>query len=271
MTRRRVAVIGAGAAGTLAAIFAAAARRGDAAPRAHRRRWPEDPDQRRRPLQHPPGARRRAPLRHRFLAQLAPQDPPLVAARRADRVLRARARACRWSRRRSRPSCFPPPIARATCGTACWRCAARRGARFLPRHVGHRPRSRGDAGWRVRAPSGAAPLDADAVIVATGGLSVPKTGSDGTGLAILERLGPRDASDVRGAHADHRRRRRLRVAGRRVAAGDDHARDRTARRATASGGFLFTHHGYSGPVGARRVARRGALARRAGAAAARLR
>ena len=36
---------------------------------------------------------------------------------------------------------------------------------------------------------GAPPLDARAVVVATGGLSVPKTGSDGTGLALVRALG----------------------------------------------------------------------------------
>src|SRR4051812_27082432 len=45
-----------------------------------------------------------------------------------------------------------------------------------------------DGGWRVEC-DGAPPLDADAVIVATGGLSVPNTGSDGLGLRELARLG----------------------------------------------------------------------------------
>jgi predicted Rossmann fold flavoprotein len=45
-----------------------------------------------------------------------------------------------------------------------------------------------DGGWRVEC-DGAPPIDADAVIVATGGLSVPTTGSDGLGLGELARLG----------------------------------------------------------------------------------
>ena len=45
-----------------------------------------------------------------------------------------------------------------------------------------------DGGWRVEC-DGAPPVDADAVIVATGGLSVPNTGSDGLGLRELARLG----------------------------------------------------------------------------------
>ena len=43
-------------------------------------------------------------------------------------------------------------------------------------------------GWRIEC-DGAPPIDADAVIVATGGLSVPNTGSDGLGLRELARLG----------------------------------------------------------------------------------
>src|SRR5436190_13056716 len=45
-------------------------------------------------------------------------------------------------------------------------------------------------GWTVRLADGDA-IHARAVVIATGGLSVPQTGSDGTGLAILEALGHR--------------------------------------------------------------------------------
>src|SRR3954463_5978283 len=45
-----------------------------------------------------------------------------------------------------------------------------------------------DNGWRVECEN-APPIDADALIVATGGLSVPTTGSDGLGLRELARLG----------------------------------------------------------------------------------
>src|SRR5690606_12284360 len=44
------------------------------------------------------------------------------------------------------------------------------------------------ARWRVSL-DGAPPLDAAAVVLATGGLSVPATGSDGFGLGIARRLG----------------------------------------------------------------------------------
>ena len=99
--------------------------------------------------------------------------------------------------------------------------------------------------WRIQL-AAAADLDVDAVIVATGGLSVPNTGSDGTGLRVMERLGhtmhptyaaltpltaePAPFAALSGvslpvtltAHSD-------------------------VRESTATGGFLFTHHGYSGP------------------------
>ncbi|MFL5614883.1 MAG: NAD(P)/FAD-dependent oxidoreductase [Gemmatimonadaceae bacterium] len=105
-----------------------------------------------------------------------------------------------------------------------------------------------DTGWRVEC-DGVPPIDADAVIVATGGLSVPNTGSDGLGLRELARLGhtmhpvyaaltPLTASNaIFGALSGVS----LRVT---LSARDDAAK----RGATASGGFLFTHQGYSGPA-----------------------
>ena len=122
--------------------------------------------------------------------------------------------------------------------------AAQRGARFLPdtRVTGLIP---GGAGWRVER-LGAAPLDVDAVVVATGGLSVPTTGSDGAGLAILAALG----------HVVHQTYPALTpVLAEPPAFGalsgislpvSVSARD-GPRSASSHGGFLFTHHGYSGP------------------------
>ena len=102
-----------------------------------------------------------------------------------------------------------------------------------------------DGAWIVTC-AGAPDFEADAVIVATGGLSVPMTGSDGTGLRILERLGhtmhptyaaltplvasPPPYASLSGVS--------LTVT---LSASD------TSREATATGGFLFTHIGYSGP------------------------
>jgi predicted Rossmann fold flavoprotein len=65
--------------------------------------------------------------------------------------------------------------------------AARRGARFVAgvTVTGLTPRG---GSWRIERVGGP-PLEAEAVIVATGGLSFPETGSDGLGLRLLENLG----------------------------------------------------------------------------------
>jgi predicted Rossmann fold flavoprotein len=103
-----------------------------------------------------------------------------------------------------------------------------------------------DAAWRVRLADGTT-LPAASVIVATGGLSVPQTGSDGTGLRILERLGhtihttypaltPLTASPA--VHAD--------LAG--VSLTVRLTAPPPGGRFSTGGGFLFTHRGYSGPA-----------------------
>jgi predicted Rossmann fold flavoprotein len=109
--------------------------------------------------------------------------------------------------------------------------AAHRGVRFLPGLlvVGLEPHPA--RGWRVLC----------------GGLSVPNTGSDGRGLAVLARLGhtlhpsypaltPVTAPP---GHFD-------RLAGISLSVGVTAESD--GRRAMANGGFLFTHRGYSGPA-----------------------
>ena len=103
-----------------------------------------------------------------------------------------------------------------------------------------------DAGWLVRL-NGTEPIVATAVVVATGGLSVPSTGSDGTGLRIIEGLGhtvrplypaltPITAEPAPFASL----------------AGVSLPVTITARSgdlfSAATGGFLFTHRGYSGPA-----------------------
>ena len=102
-------------------------------------------------------------------------------------------------------------------------------------------------GWRVEC-AGTPPIDADAVIVATGGLSVPTTGSDGIGLRELARLGhvmhPAYAA-LTPITATNSPFAALSGVSLRVTLS---ARDDVRKRAaTATGGFLFTHHGYSGP------------------------
>ena len=68
--------------------------------------------------------------------------------------------------------------------------ARRRGVRFVSNSVVTNVSPR-DGGWDVHC-SGCPPLNADAVVLATGGLSVPATGSDGHGLAIARQLGQID-------------------------------------------------------------------------------
>jgi predicted Rossmann fold flavoprotein len=105
-----------------------------------------------------------------------------------------------------------------------------------------------DGGWRIDCEEGP-PIHADAIIIATGGLSVPNTGSTGLGLRELARLGhivnpvyaaltPLTATDSPFAELSGVSLP-VTISARDVAAG---------RSATASGGFLFTHHGYSGPA-----------------------
>lgn len=103
---------------------------------------------------------------------------------------------------------------------------------------------RGRGPWLVSLDSGER-LEASAVVMASGGLSVPSTGSDGQGLAILRALGltihetypaltPLVADPpVHAPLAGVSLPVTLRVAGTPAAAG---------------GGFLFTHRGYSGPA-----------------------
>jgi len=100
--------------------------------------------------------------------------------------------------------------------------------------------------WRVTIVD-AEPLDVDAVIVASGGLSVPKTGSDGLGLQVARRLG----------HTIHKTYPALTPLTAEPSAYTElagislpvtitaHAAERAA---TSTGGFLFTHRGYSGPA-----------------------
>ena len=96
--------------------------------------------------------------------------------------------------------------------------------------------------WRVQV-EGDEDIAAARVVVATGGLSVPATGSDGTGMRVLRQLGhtihdlypaltPLTCEPPR--HAE--------LAGVSL--------DVVLRTSTlsASGGFLFTHRGYSGPA-----------------------
>ena len=122
--------------------------------------------------------------------------------------------------------------------------AAQRGSRFVPETTvtGIAPSTQG---WTIER-EGGPPVLVDRVIVASGGLSVPNTGSDGRGLAIMAALG----------HSIHPTYPALTPV---VATSSPFAdlagvslpvtitaRDETWN-AAATGGFLFTHRGYSGP------------------------
>jgi len=99
--------------------------------------------------------------------------------------------------------------------------------------------------WEVRC-ADAPPIAADAVILACGGLSVPATGSDGTGLRIAAALG----HEMRPTYAALTPLLAAPSAFTALA-GVSLRVTITARSAThtatATGGFLFTHRGYSGP------------------------
>jgi predicted Rossmann fold flavoprotein len=102
-----------------------------------------------------------------------------------------------------------------------------------------------DLPWQVRLAEGGT-ISASTVVIATGGLSLPGTGSDGTGFGIVRRLGhtvhelypaltpltldPPKYADLAGVS----RTVTLRAPG-------------AKKTLTTNDGFLFTHRGYSGP------------------------
>jgi len=106
------------------------------------------------------------------------------------------------------------------------------------------PAAEGEA-WRVRLDGGGT-IEAARVVIATGGLSVPQTGSDGTGLRMVRQLGhtlhdtyaaltPLTSEPPAHAH----------LAGVSLVARLEAPLERGSLE--AEGGFLFTHRGYSGP------------------------
>jgi predicted Rossmann fold flavoprotein len=118
--------------------------------------------------------------------------------------------------------------------------------RFEARVTGIQTGSDGGAPWRVILESGSA-IPASSVIVASGGLSVPATGSDGTGIDIVRGLGHT-------IHDTYAALTPLTASPHRYAALTGislpvtlEAPGRT-RALVTRGGFLFTHKGYSGPT-----------------------
>ncbi|MES2124779.1 MAG: aminoacetone oxidase family FAD-binding enzyme [Gemmatimonadota bacterium] len=140
---------------------------------------------------------------------------------------------------------FPVANKARTVRDSLLRFAERRGVEFVPdtRLV---DLSRDGAQWKLifaQAP----PATVDAVVLATGGRSVPQTGSDGLGLTLLERLGhtihptypaltpltlePSSFTDLAGIS--------LTVTITAIS---------ELEKRSATGGFLFTHRGFSGPA-----------------------
>ena len=107
------------------------------------------------------------------------------------------------------------------------------------------PSDRAASKWRIGI-GNSEPIDAAAVIMASGGLSVPATGSDGTGLRLLERLGHTVHATYPALTplvADPARHANLAGISLDVTIEAPVARGRFV----TNGGFLFTHRGYSGP------------------------
>ena len=242
--RRRVAVIGAGAAGTMAAIFAAKA--GAETTLIERTRdggrkilisgggrcnvLPAELDESRFVTDSSPNTLRKIvrswPLREQRAFFENELGIPLVEERESVKL-------------------FPASHRARDVRDGLLAYATQSGAQFVPdtRVTAITPLDHGR--WRI-ACAESPPIEADAVIVATGGLSVPNTGSDGTGLSILAGLG----------HTIHPTYAALTPVTAEPApfaalAGVSLDLTITARSAThsrtATGGFLFTHHGYSGP------------------------
>ena len=115
--------------------------------------------------------------------------------------------------------------------------------------------------WRIRL-QGGAEIRAARVVIATGGLSVPATGSDGTGLDLVRRLGHT-------IHDTYPALTPLTAEPHRYAALTGISLPVTIeapgpkRKLVTSGGFLFTHKGYSGPA-VLNVSHLAVLSRRAG-------
>jgi predicted Rossmann fold flavoprotein len=240
---RRVVVVGAGAAGTMAAIFAAR-------PSNETLLLERTPDGGRKILISGGGRCNILPARAdetRFVTDSSPNT-----LKKMLRSWRLEEQVAFFERDAGIPlveetesgKLFPASDRASDVRNALFALARRRNARIVTGALVTDLRRNG-ASWQVER-EGRDPIDADAVVVATGGLSIPKSGSDGTGLEILRRLGhtirttypaltPLAGSPPAfGALAGIS----LPVA---VA-----ARSQT-RSAEAEGGFLFTHHGYSGP------------------------
>ena len=103
-----------------------------------------------------------------------------------------------------------------------------------------------EGGWSV-ALADAPALQVDAVIVATGGLSVPKTGSDGSGFTFARKLGLKVNKTYAALTPVTANSPRFNALAGITMPVSITARD-AQRSASARDAFLFTHRGYSGPA-----------------------
>jgi predicted Rossmann fold flavoprotein len=240
---RRVVVVGAGAAGTMAAIFAA--RAGNETLLLER-----TPDGGRKILISGGGRCNILPARAgetRFVTDSSPNTlkKMLRSWRLEEQVAFFEGEAgIPLVEETESGKLFPASDRASDVRNSLFALARRRGARIVTGALVTDLRRNG-ASWRVER-EGGDPIDADAVVVATGGLSIPKSGSDGIGLEILRSLGHTirttypaltpllGSPPALGA-----------LAG--ISLPVALAARAPTRSAEAAGGFLFTHQGYSGP------------------------
>jgi predicted Rossmann fold flavoprotein len=103
-----------------------------------------------------------------------------------------------------------------------------------------------EGAWRVGL-AGGGEIRAARVVIATGGLSVPATGSDGTGLDLVRRLG-HTIHDTYPALTPLTARPHRYAALTGVSLPVTIEAPLERRSFVTHGGFLFTHKGYSGPA-----------------------
>lgn len=103
-----------------------------------------------------------------------------------------------------------------------------------------------DGGWSVSLADAPA-LQVDAVVVATGGLSVPKTGSDGSGFTFARKFGLKVNTTYAALTPVTANSPRFNALAGITLPVTITARD-ARRSASARDAFLFTHRGYSGPA-----------------------
>lgn len=141
---------------------------------------------------------------------------------------------------------FPVANTSRSVRDALQRLADQRGVEWRSRSLARNLSPRPGGSWQVGFVDGSS-LDADAVVLATGGLSVPSTGSDGFAFRALSELGhtvhptypaltpltldPPLFADLAGVSLDV------------LVKAESATEQREAR-----GGFLFTHRGFSGPA-----------------------